>query len=352
MDIDLYEDTKNIHLEYWSFGEEFETDNKGQILIDLAQKLIEDSDSPNLQVAININSFAGHQNFYYTLGYSQFKAWKMGDMKDENYEGLVIYVKDKDIYIKKILTILANALDKIEDIKSNQTKILKEKRHSPSNNPQYDTLLSISEKEVEKYTSTSNEKVDLLANEKIYVNEISELDYYYKDYKFHIYTTRNYSNEDAISKKETELLVVDNLLEIIGNYQNGYLVFINDSTFHYLTLYNGKTKGEYTIEGIRTARMPIYNYKYKSEPMNFLLMRVADYDTVHQVLFLPDSNLVIPNYAYDPFSKKNLEAAIKKQREKESKLKNNFEFDYQIAFYISMIIISSLIVWIWRQNKS
>ena len=355
MDMEVYHDAKNVHLQYYLFDEEFETNNKGKILLELAQKLIEKSDNPNLQVSILINSFAGHQESYYTLGYETFKAWKMGDLGDKEYKGLVIHIKDNDIYIEKILNILANALDKVDYIKSNQSTIYKEAKHSPSNNPKFDTLFSIIEKEVNQYASNPNQLVKSVSNEKLYVKEYSELDYYYQNFKFHIYTTRNYSNKDAeaIYPKEKDLLLVDNLLEIIGNYKNGYLIFTTDSTFYYLTLNNGKVKGEFNIDGIRAGRPPIYKYQHKSEPMNLFIMRISDYDTLHQVLFLPDSNLIIPNYVYDPFSKKNLNLAIKNQREKEvkEKLKNSFTFDFKIAFYISLVIISVLFILLWQQKR-
>ncbi len=354
MDMEVYQDTKNVHLQYYLFYEEFETNNKGDILLKLAQKLIEESENPNLQISIIINGFAGHQESYYTLGYDKFKSFKYGyDSKEKEYEGLVIYIKDKDIEIKKILTILSNALDQIDYIKSNQSKIYKEARHSSSNNPKFDTLYSIPLQEVTKYAAKSNKIVELLSNEKMYVQEHSELDYYYQNFKFHIYTTRNYSNKDAeaINPKEKDLLVVDNLLEIIGNYQNGYLIFTTDSTFHYLTLNNGKVKGEFKIDDVRPARSPIYKYEHKSEPMNLFIMRVTGNTTTNQVLFLPDSNLIIPNYA--PFSKESLDFIIKNQREKEAKekQKNSFAFNFKIAFYVSLVIILGLLILLWQQKR-
>lgn len=354
MDMEVYHDTKNVHLQYYLFYEEFETNNKGKILLNLAQKLIEQSQNPNLQVSILINGFEGYQDSYYTLGYDKFKSFKYGyDTKEREYAGLIICIKDKDIEIKKILTILSNALEKIEYIKSNQSKIYKEARHSSSNNPKFDTLFSIIEKEVNQYASNTNHLVKSVSNKKLYVEEYSELDYYYQNFKFHIYTTRNYSNKDAeaINPKEKDLLVIDNLLEIIGNYQNGYLIFTTDSTFHYLTLNNGKVKGEFKIDDVRPARSPIYKYEYQSEPMNLFIMRVTGNTTTNQVLFLPDSNLIIPNYA--PFSKESLDFAIKNQREKEAKekLKNSFTFNFKIAFYISLIVVFGLLIMIWQQRK-
>ncbi|AFM03197.1 hypothetical protein Fleli_0737 [Bernardetia litoralis DSM 6794] len=346
MDMLFSLDTTNIFLEYFSCDVgEFETDYKNNILLNLAQKLIDKSNNPNLKIYIKLDYYPTHEGEYYSLGYGNFVCRKRKNLwEKENCEGLILILSDKDIHIKKILTILSNALDKIDYIKSNQYKIHKNMRGS-----EVDTLLTIPFEKINQYASNQNNIVNAILNERIDIerpfpkHKNQNINYFFKNNKYHFY----YKNAD----RKENILVVDNIREIEGNTKDGYFIFTTDSTFYYL--YNENVKGEFKIDNVHPARSPIYKYQHKSEPLNLFIMRLSGYDTTNQVLFLPDSNLVISNYAYNPFSKKNLDVAIKKQREKNATLKHttDFKFNFEIAFYISLAIILGLLILIWQRKR-
>lgn len=345
-DLDVYDDTKNVSIKSYLSYEEFETPYKIKTLIKLAQKLIEQSDNPNLQVFIKINYYGTYQDSYYTLGYDKFRSWKLGyDSQEREYEGLVIFVKDKDIEIKKILSILSNALEKIEYIKSNQTKIYKESKYSYSNDPKFDTLYSISSEEINHYSSNQNNLLNTILSEKIDVErrfetkEQKDINYYYQNNKYHFYTSKN----------TQDLLVVDNVVEIVGSTKDGYFIFDTDSTFYYLTMIDKKIKGRFEIDDLYQGRHPIYNYEHKTKPLNLFFLNLSNSPT--QILFVPERNFVYSNYR--EVEKKIIDILIQNKIEEDNKekQKNSFKFNFEIAFYISLATILSLIFIIWRKNQ-
>ena len=345
-DLDVYNDTENVSIESYLSHQEFETQFKIDILIKLVQQLIEESEHPDLQVFMNINYYGTYQDSYYTLGYDKFEASKLSHSPEKReYEGLIIYIKDKDIKVKKILTILSNALNNIDYIKSNQTRVFKKSKYSPTNNPKFDTLYSISPEEINQYASNGNKLLDIIVAQKVDVErrfaekEQKNINYYYQNNKYHFYN----------SEKTKKLLVVDNVLEIVGNTKDGYFIFDTDSTFYYLTMFNGKVKGKFKIDDLYQGREPIYNYKRKTKPTNLFLLNISNSAT--QILFVPDRNFVYSNY--QEVDEKIIDILIQNKIEKQAKekMKNDFTFNFEVAFYISLTTILILIFIIFQKKK-
>ncbi len=97
-----------------------------------------------------------------------------------------------------------------------------------------------------------------------------------------------------------DILTVDNVFEIIGSHYDGHFVFIDDSTFYFISKFMDKVRGPFTIDSVGGGRRPVAKYYNEHTPIERFVLFLDSYRNAYgydKVLFIPDSNLVISNYA-------------------------------------------------------
>lgn len=149
-----------------------------------------------------------------------------------------LYFHDRDFDIKKMLNLINSAYINIDYIKTAQTI-------APIKNRFWniDTLKSIPLNEVKAYLNTNDPVVDSLINLKTYrhsklIEETGGVDYFYQNNKFHFYVVpkplnswNQKSDTTTFSNTEQVILTVDNIYEIFGNYNDGFLFLLTTVPF-------------------------------------------------------------------------------------------------------------------------
>ena len=171
-----------------------------------------------------------------------------------------------------------------------------------------DTLKSIPLNEVKAYLNTNDPLVDSLINLKTYrhsklIEETGGVDYFYQNNKFHFYVVpqpnsggNQKSDTSTIGKAEKVILTVDNIFEIFGNYEDGFFIFSDDSSFYYIPQNKGIAQGKFIINGLRSGRRPLNEYDYELSPFEHFILNFDNYRYQSEALFIPQRSIVIANY--------------------------------------------------------
>ncbi|MBK8345144.1 MAG: hypothetical protein IPL12_18775 [Bacteroidetes bacterium] len=104
------------------------------------------------------------------------------------------------------------------------------------------------------------------------------------------------SDTTTFSNTEQVILTVDNIYEIFGNYNDGFFIFIDDSSFYYIPQNMGIAKGMFVINGIRSGRRPLNEYDYQLSPFEHFILYFDSYRYQSEALFIPQRSIVISNY--------------------------------------------------------
>ena len=193
---------------------QFETQQKGEILLDLINSLIKEKKCKPEHVFINYsydfyetNELARHTRMSYgedsytiTNGHTASKKYSA--------KGIVFNILDFDLDILKILKLVNHSLDSITASRTHQL---------------IDDTLSLNKVLQERHFRNKTQ-----------IKRFWKVDYYFQNGKFNFYYLE--SQENNAPPKARDLFVSNNVLEIVGNYDLGYLVFLNDSIFRYVEL--------------------------------------------------------------------------------------------------------------------
>lgn len=311
----------NIHLQCKTGWTEFEIGNKLNILTDLTAKLYKSKGCNSEKLFIYFNhSYTHRDSSFYYLSYGNFSYWNQradGSSEDINDTGLKLYIRDRDIDMKKVLNLINSAVKNLNFIKTNQRQLkLNLKTNVINGERQMDTIFSILPAIVKTYMLSTDPIVDKLIKTKVYRNinklqESWEIDYYFLNNKFHFFYNRepekiwNQNLRKYVITQtydEEDILVVDNILEILGSYNDGHFVFINDSVFYYIPQrnYNDqppiKVSGPHKVDSIIYGRRPIKKYYHEYSPVERFTLFFDNRNEYKKAIFFPDSNLVISNF--------------------------------------------------------
>ena len=303
----------NVHVKYLSGWQQFEIGYKVNILLELTDKLVRTKGytSDNIYIYFE-HDYTKSQKPYLALGYGDFSYMNYEEDKPSinvKKTGIKIIIRDRDLDTKKILTLINSALDNVTYINKNQKQLIIDLNLSINGVDQYDTLISISANKVNKYQSSTDTTINRLLNEKIYrnlkkTNKNRAIDYYFQNDQFHFYNTREHDKEWSQETREyvetktygEDILIVDNVHEIFGSFNDGHFIFTNDSVFYYIPQLKDKVSGPFKVDSVKVGRRPILKYYHEYSPVNRFTLFVDNYQNYNKAIFFPDSNLVISNF--------------------------------------------------------
>jgi len=353
----------NIHFQYKTGWTELEIGQKVNILLDLSAKLVKAKGYSNEQIYIYFDhDYTKRDSSYLALGFGHFSYWdydKEKSSKDITATGLKLIIRDRDFDIKELLNIINSAFSNVNFIKDNQKQLIIDMHSTTNGVAEFDTLSSIPPTQVKKYLSSSDAIIERLIKEKTYRNlkkaeETRAIDYYYQNNEFHFYNTREpdeeWSQEQGkyvVSKTYGEdILVVDNILEIFGSFNDGHFVFINDSVFYYIPQLKDKVGGPFKVDNVRAGRPPIHKYYHEYAPVDRFTLFFDNYRNYTKAIFFPDSNLVISNF--DKLENNFINGIFTKQDVKRTDRDSNKNLYLILTFLILSIILN---IWLWTSKR-
>ncbi len=351
---------ENIYLGYVSGWTEYEINNKFKILLELTDILFSQTKMERIPVYFSfLHDYTKVDDEYVAIAYETFKYIDYSDKTENDFEGkgLVIKMRSKDLDIKKILNLIWASMHNIKFIQENQSlEFYTAKYHGEF------SLMSIPKQKVLTLLNEDYEEVNSVLKSKIYRNLIPEskprnIDYYFQNNQFNFYNTREpewkYNSENRkneISKSYGEvILTLDNVVEIAGDFSYGHFVFENDSTFYYLPQLKDKIFGPTIISGLDKYRRPILENDLEFIPFKRFSFRFEGYnERYREIMYIPDSNLIIPNY--DKMEQEMVSNLIWKTDIRKEGIKNK-EFNFWLLglFLTSLIVNLILII---RKKKS
>jgi hypothetical protein len=356
---------EDIHFQYKTGRIELEIGKKVDILLDLSAKLVKEKGYSNEKIYIYFDhDYTKRDSSYWALGFGQFLYWdyeKEKPLKDITATGLKLIIRDRDIHIAKLLKLINSAFSNVSFIKSNQQQLIIDQRMSINGIVQFDTLTTIPYSQLEKYYSTSDTTIERLIKDKTYRNlkkteKNRAIDYYYQNNKFHFYNTRESDKEWSQEQKKIvvtktygeDILIVDNILEIFGSFNDGHFIFINDSVFYYIPQLNDKVVGPFKVDSIAAGRPPIHKYYHEYSPVNRFTIFFDNYINFKKAMFFPDSNLVISNF--DKLENDFINGILNKQSVKQTDANTNLKL-YIILTCLVLSICLNLWLWINKYKQ-
>jgi len=255
------------------------------------------------------------------------------------------------------LNLINSSIEAIDSIKRNQKPLIIDLKFWSNGIAQFDTFTSVSPEQIGKYLSYSDTIIEKLIKGKTFRNlkkseEYRDIDYYYQNNKFHFYNTKEpdeiWSQEEeryVINKTYGEdILVVDNILEIFGSFNDGHFVLINDSVFFYVHQLMDKVGGPFKIDNISGRWKPIHKYYHEYSPINRFILFIDNYNNTQKSIFFPDSNLVISNY--DSLENEFINSIFKTEIPKQKDLISSKKL-----YLILTILLLSIILNFWLLKK-
>lgn len=299
---------RNLYLQYLIGWEKQEFGKQVQIFGHLAEKLIQKKGFNDEKIFIYFDHNYTHSDTNYcVLSYGSFNFDQNG--KNTEYTGLKLIIRDYRIDIEKTLNLLASSFTNLDNIKQNQHRLLVDLHMMVNGENQFDTLYTIPSTQVEKYAQKHDVLVQELVSKKTYSDLLGpdtlwNADYYYQNNKYHFYNTRNPETKYIPQKGRgvvvktfgEDVLVVDNVLEICGEWNYGHFVFVNDSTFYYIPHLKDRVQGPFEVDSVLLGRPPVRKLSYDDYPLKKYTLHFYNYFNETKAVFLPDSNKVISNY--------------------------------------------------------
>ncbi len=335
--------------------------NKFNILLELSDSLFEQTNKKRIPILLSfVHDYTKVGDHYLTIGYGQFDYHdylnpKNYDLQDE---GLIIKMSGIDLDIKEALNLINASIENIDFIKNS---LMEYKFYSKYYGEI--TLKSISMDSITAFKNRTLSGVKTVLESKIYrniepVSQSRNIDYYFQNNKFHFYNTREPSREwnqktrkNEISNTYSEVILsVENVTQIVGDYNYGHFVFLNDSVFHYLPQLKDKVFGPLTINGIENGHRPIRKPLIDFEPIKRFTLSIGSFkDSYQKVLYVPDSSLVISHF--EKIENDFLSNLIKKrttEKEKEEEEKSE-------SLILGLLLLSlaiNLILILRKRNKA
>lgn len=336
--------------------------NKVNILLELSERLINTKKYNKEEIYIYFNhDYTKRDTTYFALGYGQFEYWDWEHSKSSKEtisNGLKLVIRDRDLDIPQLLNLINSAFQNIEYIKTKQKQLIID-RHSTTNGiAQYDTLSSVSSSIIKSYSSTVDSLVKELISEKTYrrlkrTDESGVIDYYFKDNQFHIYGTRDPEREwyqeqsEYYSKKfGQDILVVDNILEIFGSYNDGHFVFVNDSVFYFIPQLQDKISGPFLVDSIRAGRPPVEKFYHEYSPIDRYTLFFDNYRGYKKAIFFPDSNVLVSNF--DNIENKFITGLLQDQQTHIEVNSTNAKFLILLGALILSVLLN---FWFWTNRQ-
>lgn len=328
----------NVILQYTIGWKQQEIGKVNEILAHLTEKLVLARNFKEKILISFTHDYVQWYSSYYSLSYDNFRIIDyQNNCKILSGRGIKLIIKDRQLNIEKTLSVIDNAISNIEFIKKKQAQVLIDLREKINYKKQFDTLTTIPFKQIDGFFSKTTDLVKKLINERTYRNlkcaeTFWNIDYYYRNNKFHFYNTSNPETqynpktgyEDTVKLYGEDILTVDNILEIFGEWNYGNFVFINDSVFYYIPKLKTKPLGPHKIDGVIAGRPPIFRFEIDSEPMLRYSIYIDRYSDFTKALFIPDSNILISNFNEKENEFINDLVKIKKRNKSEF----DFHFDY------------------------
>lgn len=351
----------NIHFQYKRGWTELEIEQKLGILIDLSAKLVKTKGYTNAIYVYFDHDYTKTDSSYIALGYGEFSYLDYGNKKpttEKTATGLKLIIRDRDFDIKQLLNLINSAFSNINHIKANQKPLITD-LHSVTNGvPEFEIFSSIAPAQVKKYLSSSDTLVEQFINEKTYrylkkSEEIRSIDYYYQNNKFHFYNTREPDREWSREQRKRvitktygeDILVVDNILEIFGSFNDGHFVFINDSVFYYIPQLKDKVRGPFKVDNGVAGRPPIRKYYHDYAPVDRFTLLFDNYGNYSKAMFFPDSNLVISNF--EKLENDFINGIFNKQ----PVMQTDARFNSKLYLILTILALSIILnVWLWTSK--
>jgi len=339
VDFEIQINKEKVHVAYMTGWGQLAINDKANILADLANRLIKRKYPGAEKLFIDFkHNYTKADSGYYAVGYGNFSYW---DYKNEPHSpdikavGIKLIIRDRDLNIPQLLNLINTAYSQIPFIKINQSLQVVSSIYGGN-----DTLQSIPFTLVNQYKHKADSLVKKLLTEKVFVenkrDDQENFGWYYQHNLFNFYARRS-------DQKVNPILTVPNLHEIAGSDQDGYFIFTNDSVFHFIK-YGGKIiSGPYIIHGIWPGRPPLKKYNHDYDPFERFILFFDNYaDTANRVLFVPDSNKVINDYANR--EKKFLQSLFEKEKVP-AQNKKPLPFIIVTTLLILSIILNGWLLW-------
>lgn len=247
---------------------------KGEILIELIDNLIKAKGKFHDHIFIHYSGSFYQDNKVrtnITYGEDTYRLNNQKSYDDKTAKGIILDIHDYDLSITKMVNKINVFLDSLNGNKA-------------------DTSL-----------------VSTLLKKKIYRNkkqtsELNELDYYFKDNKFHFYCLAQPYDTSAV--QVNVLFSVDNVYEVYGtSLSEGYFIFTTDSNFLFLRhdivskplLFNWRPLKDLShVQRSAIKGHEIEYYYDKTE--KFVQKFVLHYNFDSKALFIPHENFVQTDY--------------------------------------------------------
>ncbi len=299
----------NVFLQYQIGWEAQEIGKINEILGHLTGLLVEKRNFKEDVLISFTHDYVQQDTTYYALAHGDFSIIDYPRGKNLDGFGIKLFIQDRQLDIQKVLSIIDNAISNIELLKKKQNLLIVDRHMITNGRRQYDTLISIPWKEIENFSTRTTSIVRDIINQRTYSNlqgaeSLWNIDYYYQKNKFHFYNTSDpktqynpkTGNADTVKVYGEDILVVDNILEIFGDWNHGHFVFINDSIFYYIPQLKSNILGPHKIDSIRAGRPPVRRFEIDDEPMLRYTLYFDRYIDFSKALFIPDSNRLISNF--------------------------------------------------------
>jgi len=297
---------KNIHFKIQSGEYDRELYNKFKILLELSDKLVEQTNQNDLPIYLFFDSNSFNDGLTYsTIAYGKFeyKDFKQKPSKIYNDKGLKINIRDVDFNIKETLNLIESSLHNLDFIKDNLCTYTFKPYYGDNIK-----LKSIPNDIVESFKKQTSTTVSEIIALKTLPKEIDTLkkvyhrdfDYYYQNDTFHFFSLKVPNiewNEEQESYMESKygkyLFSTPTVTEIVGENDIDSFVFLNDSMFYYYQDKRNKVFGPLLIDGLERGRMNILKHTIENEPIKRITFYFNGDD---DVIFFPDSLVAISNF--------------------------------------------------------
>jgi len=288
------------------------------------------------------------------VGYGKISVRRFHEKDSSFYidtsQGVIVEIRDNKIDYEKVLKLLEYAIHNEEYIREHQKRVV------------YDSIQgmifytkTISKNIIDKVIESNNHNVDSILKNKMYRDNIPqsqsrEIDYYVQNGRYYFYNTnsdagREFANGKIKGTYGADILVLDNVFEIVGDFNFGHLVFDTDNSFYFIPQMKDTVLGKYTLDSIRSSRCPIRDFKAEWIPEKRIIFSILDNKSrFYKVSLFTDRGLLIQDYKEREYK---FITEMLCEIEKEQK-----EQKWQIVLIVSLVLNSLLILlFAFRRKK-
>lgn len=349
----------NIYLQYVTGWSELEIGNQINILVHLTEKLVRQKKLTKEKIYIYFDHdyTLMWDSAYYALGYGSFSLRDYENGRTYDGKGIKLIIRDKNLNIQQALNLILTSFTHVEYIRKKQQRVIIDLHEIFNGKAQYDTLYSIPAEDVNMYMRSKNGLTEKLISQKTYRNlsgpeTFWNIDYYYQNNKYHFYNTsepeKKYNpktgNDDTVKIFGEDILIVDNILEIFGDWNWGHFVFVNDSSFYFIDHLKTKIQGPFEVDSIRAGRQPVRRFEFEYFDFAQFTLYFDNYRDYTKALFLPEEGRLINNYHL--IENRTIKNWIKdKKSEEKEKYKKDMFFLLAVPFFILSVLINIYLIY-------